>query len=124
MRNKLFSLINVLGLSLALASAFFIFTYINTELSYDRFHQNSSSIFRVNILFENDGQVQNKSARVSPVVGTVLKENNPSIEEMTKMVILGPDGILSYEDNSAAIRNIFLADQSFFNINLFFSSSL
>ena len=116
LRNKFFTLINISGLSLALSAAFFIFNYINTELSYDRFHLNAEHLYRVNMEFKKEGNVQSKSARVSPVVGSILKENNPSIEEICRMVILGPDGILSNENKSAAVRNVFLADNAFFKL--------
>ena len=39
-RNKVYSFINIVGLSLGLASAMLIILYIKDEVSYDRFHKN------------------------------------------------------------------------------------
>src|SRR6188472_1432249 len=46
-RNKVYSLINILGLSLGLASAMLILLYVKDEVSYDRFHKNVDNIYRI-----------------------------------------------------------------------------
>src|SRR5579871_6138135 len=46
-RNKVYSFINVLGLSLGLASAMLIILYVKDETSFDRFHANVQNIYRV-----------------------------------------------------------------------------
>lgn len=45
-RNKTFSLINIMGLSIGLVSFLGISLYVIDELSYDRFHKNSNRIYR------------------------------------------------------------------------------
>ena len=45
-KNKLFSLINILGLSLGIATCFVILLYVKDELSYDRYNKNATSIAR------------------------------------------------------------------------------
>ena len=53
-RHKTFSSINVLGLSIGLAGCIVIGLYAFTELTFDRFHTNHGSIYRINqILNEN-----------------------------------------------------------------------
>src|SRR5580698_5624780 len=47
-RNKVYSFINIAGLSLGLACAMLIVLYIKDEVSYDRFHKQATAIFRVN----------------------------------------------------------------------------
>ncbi|MDX1672745.1 MAG: hypothetical protein R3211_10420, partial [Balneolaceae bacterium] len=46
-RKKGYSLINLLGLALGLASCLLILLYVQHELSYDRFHPNADRIYRV-----------------------------------------------------------------------------
>jgi putative ABC transport system permease protein len=46
-RNKIYSLINIAGLSLGLASAMLIILYVKDEVSYDRFHAGVNQIYRV-----------------------------------------------------------------------------
>jgi len=47
LHNKIYSFINIAGLSLGLACAILITLYVNDEVSYDRFHKNVSQIYRV-----------------------------------------------------------------------------
>lgn len=47
LRNKLFAAINVIGLSVGIASSVFISMWVYDELSFDTFHQNSARIYRV-----------------------------------------------------------------------------
>jgi len=44
---KIYSFINIAGLSLGLACAILIMLYVNDEVSYDRFHKNVSKIYRI-----------------------------------------------------------------------------
>jgi putative ABC transport system permease protein len=46
-RNKAYSFINIMGLSLGLASAMLIILYVKDEVSYDRFHANANNIYRI-----------------------------------------------------------------------------
>ena len=47
-RQKLFSFINILGLSVGMASALLMYLYVSSELSHDRFHTKADRIYRVN----------------------------------------------------------------------------
>ena len=46
-RNKVYSFINIAGLSLGLACAMLIMLYVKDEVSFDRFHQNIDNIYRI-----------------------------------------------------------------------------
>ena len=46
-RNKVYSGINILGLSLGLACCMLIILYSKDEVSYDRFHANAKNIYRI-----------------------------------------------------------------------------
>jgi len=47
LRSKIYSFINIAGLSLGLACAMLIMLYVKDEVSYDRFHKNEKQIFRI-----------------------------------------------------------------------------
>jgi putative ABC transport system permease protein len=47
LRSRLYSIINIAGLSIGLACAMLIMLYIKDEVSYDRFHANSQQIYRI-----------------------------------------------------------------------------
>lgn len=46
-RNKVYSFINIAGLSLGLACAILIMLYVKDEVSFDRFHKNINHIYRI-----------------------------------------------------------------------------
>ncbi|MBX2842157.1 MAG: ABC transporter permease [Flammeovirgaceae bacterium] len=115
-KNKFFTLLNLAGLGLAMAASLLLFQYISFEMSYDKFHERSADIYRTNIEFYKSGNRESESSLVSPIVGSLLTENFPEVEEMTRIVVLGPDGILSNKENATSIRNIYLGDSSFFNL--------
>ena len=49
-KNILYSIINIGGLAIGLASFIFIILYINDELSYDKYHKNYDRIYRIAVL--------------------------------------------------------------------------
>jgi len=46
-RQKMFSFINIVGLAIGITTCMFISFWVQRELSYDTFHENSTRIFRV-----------------------------------------------------------------------------
>jgi putative ABC transport system permease protein len=48
-RQPGYTLINILGLAIGLASSIFIFLYVINELTYDRFHEEADRIYRVSV---------------------------------------------------------------------------
>ena len=46
-RNKIYSFINIAGLSIGLACAMLIMLYVKDEVSFDRFHKNVNNIYRI-----------------------------------------------------------------------------
>lgn len=65
MKNKMFSSINILGLTIGITVCMMIYLFIMNEFSFDRFHKNGDSIYRVMRGFESDG----KSGRVAYLSG-------------------------------------------------------
>jgi putative ABC transport system permease protein len=57
-RNKVYSIINILGLSIGLACAMLIILYVKDEVSYDRFHTGVDHIYRIySVVARNKVQV-------------------------------------------------------------------
>src|SRR6185369_5251399 len=46
-KNKIFSFINILGLTIGITVCMMIFLFIMNEFSFDRFHKNEKNIYRV-----------------------------------------------------------------------------
>ncbi len=68
-KNKVFSLINILGLSLGMAACLLILQYVNFELSYDQFNQNAPNLYRVvNDRYQNNKLIQHGTITYSQLV--------------------------------------------------------
>jgi putative ABC transport system permease protein len=75
-KNKAFSFLNIFTLTLGLTCFFLIFIYIKHEVTYDNFHQDPKSIFRVRL---SDSQ-ENVQPSVAFPLAPVLKSQIPEIE--------------------------------------------
>ncbi|MCK5168885.1 MAG: ABC transporter permease, partial [Bacteroidales bacterium] len=75
-----YSIINIGGLAIGLASFIFIVLYIDDEIKYDKFHENADRIYRVNRLY-NSNDVDEDAATVSFPAGPTLLLDYPGIVE-------------------------------------------
>src|SRR5688572_19479780 len=116
LKNKDSSLINIFGLAISIAVCALIVQFTSFELSYDQFHQRAESIYRVYLDIYKNGSREVQSARVSPGVAAVFEDEFPEIDAYTRMVMLGPDGVLTYKDRYSGESDIILADSSFFEV--------
>ena len=82
-RNKLFSFINLTGLTVGLTSFFFIAQYVNFELSFDRFHRNKDEIFRVALERRLDSKEDVSSAENFAGLRKLVRENFPDVKAIT-----------------------------------------
>jgi len=73
-----YSIINIGGLAIGLASFIFIILYIDDELNYDKYHENVESIYRVNRLY-NSNDVDEDAATLSFPAGPTLVLDYPNI---------------------------------------------
>ena len=74
-KNKLFSFINILGLSLGLTCTLIIFLWVQHQLSYDRFHTNLDNLYKVS--YKDGGYTLPRA------LAKHLKENYPEIKNTT-----------------------------------------
>ena len=79
-KTKVYSLINILGLTLGMTICLLLLFYVNYEKSYDTFHKNADRIYRVTWEWlNNDGASSLHLARVAPPIGPLLKNDFPGI---------------------------------------------
>jgi putative ABC transport system permease protein len=101
-RHLSFSLINILGLSLGIASCLVIYLYVDFELGYDRYNENASRIVRVTTTLYSP-ETKTPIAFCPILLGPALLKVDPQlesvvrIEEMTANIRKGTDVLK--EDN-------------------------
>lgn len=119
-RNRLFSLINITGLSIGLACVFMILLFVRDEFSYDRFHENGERIFRV-ALHRIYPDTEVDYPIVPHSLGHTMKEDFPEIEACTRLFLGVGEVPFTYGDKTFNERGVMLADSNFFDM---FSISL
>ena len=77
---KFYSIINVFGLMVGIASCLFIAIYINDELSYDRFNSKADRTYRIIEFILTEGSGERSSSAPFPV-GETLAEDFPALIE-------------------------------------------
>jgi putative ABC transport system permease protein len=97
LKNKFFSLINIVGLSLGMAACLLILQYVNFELSYDHFNDNASDIYRVvNDRYQNNKLIQHGTITYS-AVSKAMKDDYPEVVNYTRLLPTG-NQIITYND--------------------------
>lgn len=82
-KNKVFSLINIVGLSIGLCTAFVIGAIIYHDLTFDTFHPDGNRIYRVTSHFTNpEGEAFNRGVAVP--VANALRDNVSGVETVVK----------------------------------------
>lgn len=115
-RNKIFSAINILGLSLGIAICLLIMLFIRQEWSYDRFHKNADNIVRVIFKGTVNGQLM-KEANVMPPTAQTLLEHFPEVQAATRL--RRNSVILRLADNASKEDRFVFADPNFFSFFTF-----
>jgi len=116
-RNKFYSFLNILGLTVGLASAVFIMMYILDELSYDRYNVNHERVYRIQSQFNINGRVTNYAKTPGPYAPTLM-ELSPSIEKIARFHLLR-SVVLRTNDRMYTETAIYFADQSVFDVFTF-----
>ena len=83
-RNRGYAFINIFGLGLGLATSIFIFLYVFNELSYDRFHEKSDSIYKAWISgMMPAGEMRNAST-AGPMAAALI-DDYPEVEQVVRI---------------------------------------
>ncbi len=82
-RNKGFSLLNIVGLSIGLAVVTLIMLWISFEVGYDRFHENNELIYEVNNQYPIDGEIWTWNS-TPKIMASVIKKDYPEVEGVSR----------------------------------------
>lgn len=114
-KNKSFSLINILGLSLGMACCFLIILYCWHEFNYDAFQKDANQIYRIEYSTTRGGIHQTMARTPSPVA-PVLKGFFPEIKEVSRFYPRELSVELPVSRRQFEVRDVFFADSSALNI--------
>lgn len=112
-RNLLFTMINVVGLSIGIAVSLLIFMWVQDEWSYDKFNVNGDRVFRV----ERKGTWQGQDFQVpgtSPMFGPQLKADYPEVVEQARLY--GMELPVTDHRNFTHAQEVYFTDPGIFDM--------
>jgi putative ABC transport system permease protein len=114
-RNSSTSLVNLLGLTIGLLSAFLIFLNVNYELRYDKFHSKSDRIYRVLSIDKALGISNNVVGITIPALAQGMKNE---ISQVENVVRISPTGrsLVKYKDRMVYSEDLIYTEPSFFEV--------
>ncbi len=113
-RYKVYTFINVFGLSVGLASAIFIFLWVAEEISFDKFHADSDDIYKVLINQSYpDGRIETSGA-TSALLKESLQSEIPEIKAISQLSM--ETKVLFEQENKSLYANGVYADPALFSV--------
>ena len=114
-KNKIFSAINILGLSAGLTCCILIFLFIQHELSYDKYNSNAKNIYRITSVIQSAGSESELAVTPAPWA-PLMKKDFPEIKEYTRLlkdekVLIGEAGKEHFYETQ-----MLYADSTFFHV--------
>jgi len=105
MKNKIFSFINIVGLTVGLTSFLLIALYIFDELTFDSFHKNANNIYRVvDDRISGEGK-ETKLAGAGYQVSARAKTDIPGVKDVVRFAAFGRANVSAAENT-----NVFYED--------------
>ena len=112
MKNKIFTFINIAGLSIGMAACLLILQYVSFQLSYDQFNRNAGDLYRVyNDRYQNGKLIQHGTITYS-AIGKAMQDDFPEVINHARIVPSGKN-IITYKDKKIGEQEVLFADNSF-----------
>ncbi|HEV3222797.1 MAG TPA: ABC transporter permease [Puia sp.] len=113
-KDKWYSILNVLGLTLGITFSLFLIFYITDELNYDRYNEKADRIVRIVSYIQEKDKNTDWTVTQLPLAAT-LKKDFPEVEESARL--LNRERTLFKKGNDGFYETkIYYADSSIFNI--------
>lgn len=116
-RSRLFSLINIAGLSVGIALVLYLLLFVDHHISFDRFHKDVERIYKVGMVTKSESGTRWDGANMGPM-GEVLRNDYPQIEEAARLAVTF-EPALRFGDRSFKGHLAMYTESSFFRIMSF-----
>ena len=113
-RNKLFTAINVIGLSISIAIFLALTGYVRYQFSYDTFYDQGERIYRIDYYEYQQGQPVLQSARTHDRTALLIHEYVPQVEAVTR--VYNEKAYVFTEDVKLVDQDMLFVDSSFFKV--------
>ncbi len=113
-KNKIFSIINIMGLAIGMTACLLITHYVMHELSYDQFQSKKDRIFRIQLDRHNKGVITTRWAGGCAGIGPDLKTNFPEVMNYVRMI--RSNALLANGDVFFKEDHVYYTSEDFFKI--------
>ena len=110
-RNKVFSTIKILGLSIGLTVCMLIFLYTKDEISFDRFHTNKDHVFRIVQTWKFGDNPEQSLGITNSVLGESFANDIPEVEQFVRT---NGVAVTVKQKNDVLTENLFFVDANYF----------
>ena len=117
LKNKPFSFINIIGLSIGTICCLYILLYVKDQYSYDKHHKDADRIFRITTSLAMRGD-KHTNATCSPPIAPAIKRDFPEVEQFTRIIsdFGSTQHLLRYKDKSLYEKDAAFVDSTFFDV--------
>jgi putative ABC transport system permease protein len=119
LRNKTYSLINILGLTTGLTAAILLIIFIFHELSYDRFHENRDRIHRVKVSITMPNGNHLNAPLTKGNMAPRIEAQLPEVKYACRIEQNWDDVSIKYDNKFYKTKSNIEVDTSFFEIFTF-----
>jgi putative ABC transport system permease protein len=112
-KHKLYSFINIVGLSVGLACAIFIVLFLRDELSYDRWIPGSSNLYRIELTFQMPDRPPWPLATAPFPLLHMMQEQIPEVKATTHLL---PEPMTVMVGNRQFFETVAVVDPGFFQV--------
>jgi putative ABC transport system permease protein len=114
LKDKGYSILNVLGLSIGITFSLLLVLYVIDELSFDKYHKKADRIYRINAFVQEPTKDMKWAATQFPL-GPALKRDYPEVEHAVRFVASNGDVFGSGERKFSETK-VFYTDSNFFDV--------
>ena len=107
-----YSFVNILGLTIGVASVLIIIIWISVETSFDKFHKDRDQLYRVGMIMKTPNKEIN-SAEINAPAGPEFKKEFPVVENMVRFEL--DEQSVIYNDKITKLQVIY-TDSTFFDM--------
>ena len=114
-RQPAYSVLSILGFSIAFASLFFIYSHVSYQNSFDKHLETWDRVYRLS------GEInlpdnENIHAQLGPRLGPVMKEEIPAIVQMARLVTFEEKCIVTAGEQVFFEEHVYYADTTIFEV--------
>jgi putative ABC transport system permease protein len=114
-KNKQFSILNILGLAVGMTAFLLIIHYVRFERNYEDFHKNSNSIVRVTLDIYKGSEFVVSDCGMYSRIGPLLKEQFPEVVDFTRLCLIGKR-VVSENSKNFYEGRMYFTDASIFKL--------